>query len=117
MENALQIAQENLKEIRTVTEWAEKMGYNCPKYFSRNFKRLHGTPPKQKLIEFRIEKFHEIVKENPQKSCFEIGFELGVGDEKDLNRYIRKHTGRPPTEWKKRGVLSRSKKSDEKYLS
>lgn len=102
IEQAEQIARNNLKEIRTVTEWAEEMGYECPKYFSRNFKRHFGIPPKPKLVEFRIEKFYEIVNENPHVSCFEIGFELGIGDEKDLNRYIKKHTGRPPTEWKNR---------------
>ncbi len=101
MEKALQVAQKNLKEIRTVTEWAERMGYDCSKHFLRKFKRYYGIPPKPKLVELRIEKFHEIIKANPQVSCFEIGFKLGVGDEKDLNRYIRKHTGKPPTEWKK----------------
>lgn len=100
IEKALQVAHENLRKIRTVTEWAGEMGYDSPKYFSRNFKRNYGIPPKPKLVELRIEKFHEIIRENPQVSCFEIGLELGIGDEKDLNRYIRKHTGKPPTEWK-----------------
>ncbi len=35
MEKALQVAQKNLKEIRTVTEWAERMGYDCSKHFLR----------------------------------------------------------------------------------
>lgn len=46
--------------IRTVSEWAGEMGYDSPKYFSRNFKRNYGFPPKPKLVELRIEKFHEI---------------------------------------------------------
>lgn len=101
MEKALQVAQENLKEIRTVTEWAREMNYDCPKYFSRRFKKYFGVPPKSKLVELRIKKFHEIIRDNPQISCFEIGFELGIGDEKQLNRYIKKYTGKPPTRWKK----------------
>jgi AraC-like DNA-binding protein len=100
MENALQIARESLKEIRTVTEWAEKMGYENPKYFSRRFKKYYGVPPKPKLVKLRIETFHELIEENPEMSCFEIGFELGVGDEKELNEYIRYHTKRSPTCWK-----------------
>lgn len=100
MENALQIAQENLKEIRTVTEWAEKMGYNCPKYFSNRFKRHYGISPKPKLVELRIDKFYELIKEKKEMSCYEMALELGLEDEKGLNRYIKTHTGKPPRVWK-----------------
>ena len=112
IEKAVQIASENLKAIRTVSEWAEYMGYAHTKKFSRLFKRNYGMPPKAKLVELRIEKFKEIINDDPHTSCFEIGFELGVGDEKDLNRYIKKHTGKPPTEWKNEGVIKGSKKRD-----
>ncbi|HBQ60832.1 MAG TPA: hypothetical protein DD671_14740 [Balneolaceae bacterium] len=100
IEKALQVARENLREIRTVGEWADKMGYDSSKYFSRKFKKHFGIPPKPKLVELRIEKFQQIVEDNPHATCFEVGFELGIGDEKDLNRYIKNHTGKPPTEWK-----------------
>ncbi len=100
MVNALEIARENLKEIRTVTEWAEKMGYDCPKYFSRRFKKYYGVPPKRKLVELRIEKFLELIREDSGISCFEIGLKLGIGDEKDLNEYIRYNTNKCPRWWK-----------------
>lgn len=100
MEEALQIAQQHLKEIRTVREWAEKMGYDCQKFFSRKFKKHYKVPPKSKLIELRIEKFQELIRENPKMSCFEISFFLGLGDEKSLNEYIKYHTSKPPTCWK-----------------
>lgn len=100
IEKALQIAEEDLKEIRTVTEWAEKMGYDSPKYFSSRFKRHYGIPAKPKLIELRLKKFHKLISENPQISCFEIGIEIGVGDEKNLNEYVKFHTNKPPTWWK-----------------
>lgn len=102
MEQALQIAHANLKEIRTVTEWAEKMGYCSPNYFSRKFKKYYKVSPKSKLVELRIEKFYQLIKENSEMSCFEIGFELGIGDETDLNKYIKRHTNKPPGKWKKR---------------
>ncbi|WP_040516570.1 helix-turn-helix domain-containing protein [Gracilimonas tropica] len=100
MEMALSVARENLKEIRTVTEWAQKMGYKCPKYFSRKFKKYYGVPPKPKLVELRIEKFHELIREFPEISCFELGLELGIGDETDLSKYIKRHTRKYPNEWK-----------------
>ncbi|MDZ7807125.1 MAG: helix-turn-helix domain-containing protein [Gracilimonas sp.] len=100
MDRAIDIAQENLKEIRTVTEWAAKMGYGCPKYFSRRFKRSFGKSPKSKLVKIRIETFHKIILKSPELSCYEIGQKLGLGDEDNLNEYIRYHTNRSPTWWK-----------------
>lgn len=88
IEKALEIARANIKEIRTVNEWAKEMGYNNPKYFSHVFKRNYGSPPKLKLVEIRIAKFFHIIDNNANISCFEIAFKLGIGDEKDLNRYI-----------------------------
>lgn len=76
------------------------MGYDSPKYFSHRFKRNYGITPKSKLVEIRVEKFHQLISSNSDISCFEIAFKLGVGDEKDLNRYIKTHTGKPPTEWR-----------------
>lgn len=100
MERALQVARENLKEIRTVTEWAEKMGYDSPKYFSKRFKKYYGESPKSKLVEIRVNVFHNIVRGNQELSCYEIGQLLGLGDEDTLNEYIRYHTKRSPTWWK-----------------
>jgi len=100
IEKALQVAQKNLKEIRTVTEWAEEMGYESTKYFSRRFKKFYGVSPKPKLVVLRIEKFHEMIMQDPEISCFEIGQELGLGGESDLNKYVKNHTGKPPKEWK-----------------
>ncbi|MBD3615528.1 MAG: AraC family transcriptional regulator [Gracilimonas sp.] len=100
MENALQIARENIKEIRTVTEWAEEMNYNSSKYFSRRFRNHYQARPKLKLIEFRLEKFCELIKEKSEISCYEIAFELGLKDDIALNKFIKRHTGKPPREWK-----------------
>ncbi|MEX0724483.1 MAG: helix-turn-helix domain-containing protein [Gracilimonas sp.] len=100
MEQALRVAREKLKEIRTVTEWAEKMGYECPKYYSNRFKRQYGLSPKPKLVVLRIEKFQKLIKEKPELSCYEIALQLGLEDEKVLNKYIKTHTGKAPREWR-----------------
>lgn len=62
IENAVKIARENLKEIRTVTEWAECMNYCSPSYFSRLFRNHFSLRPKSKLIELRKERFFELIK-------------------------------------------------------
>lgn len=101
MEKALQVARENLQQIRTVTEWAREMGYDSPKYFSRKFRNVFGVRPKSKFIEIRINKFYALIKEYPEVSCYEIALELGLRDEIALNRFINRHTGKPPTKWRK----------------
>lgn len=101
IESALQIARERMAEIFTVQEWAEEMKYSSSKYFSRKFRNFFGERPKTKLIEIRIDRFHSVISENPEISCYKIALKLGLRDEIALNRFINRHTGKAPTEWKK----------------
>ncbi|MFA5669689.1 MAG: helix-turn-helix domain-containing protein [Balneolaceae bacterium] len=100
MEQAEKIARANIKSIRTVSEWAQWMGYENPKYFARVFKKIYSVSPKTRLVQIRIEAFHLLIKGYPDISSYEIGQELGLGDEHDLNKYIKRHTKSPPTKWK-----------------
>lgn len=80
MEEALQIAQQHLKEIRTVTDWAEKMGYCCSKDFSRRFRNYYQARPSKILNSIKLKKAIQfLLKTN--KTIYEIGYcELGIGD-------------------------------------
>lgn len=100
IDQSLDIARENLDQIFTVTEWAKEMNYRCPKYFSRKFRNNFGTRPKTKLIQLRIEKFFELINTNKEISCYEIALELGLKDEVAVNKFIKRHTGKPPSKWK-----------------
>lgn len=110
MEKALEVARQNLAEILTVGEWAEKMSYSSPKYFSRKFRNHFGIRPKYKLIELRVNRFFEIIKNDPSLSCYEIAFQLGLRDEIALNKFIKRHTGKPPSKWKK-GIVNQDSKN------
>lgn len=101
IESAIDLAKQNMTEIFTVKEWAEEMKFNSSKYFSRKFRNAFGDRPKTKLIEIRINRFHHLINENLEISCYEIALELGLRDQVALNRFINRHTGKPPTEWKK----------------
>lgn len=101
VESAVKIVKENMAEICTVQEWASEMKFNCPKYFSRTFRNHYMKRPKEKLIQLKMEKFFELIKEEPEISCYEIALEIGLRDEIALNRFIKRHTGKPPTKWKK----------------
>lgn len=101
MEQALQVAQKNLKEIRTVTEWAEEMGYENPKTFSRKFRNYFGRRPKSKLIKIRVDEFVKLSKRNPNVGCYVIALNLGFKDEIALSKFIKRHTGASPNNWRK----------------
>lgn len=98
MDEALQIAQQNLKEIRTVTDWAEKMGYCCSKDFSRRFRNNYQVRPLKILNSIKSMIAIELLSET-NKTVYEIGWcELGIGDEKAFWQFMKNHTGCSPRE-------------------
>ena len=100
MEKALYVAEENLKQIRTVAEWGKEMGYESPKKFSRKFRNHFGKRPKSTLIELKLNCFFKLIEDFREISCYEIAVELGLKDEIALNKFINRHTGRSPNQWK-----------------
>ncbi len=109
MEKALEVVLENVQQIRTVVEWGQQMGYGDTKKFSEVFKKHYKKSPKSVLIVLRLERFHTLIKEHPEISCFELGIELGLGGERELNEYIRYHTGHHPHLVEKSGVKFKGK--------
>lgn len=99
---ALEIAQNKIKEIHTVRDWADEMEYKSANYFSRSFRNYFGKRPKSKLIEIKLHRFFELIENQPEMSCFEIAGELGLKDEVNLNKFIMRHTSKSPTKWKNR---------------
>ena len=98
MESALQIARENLKKIRMVTEWATVMGYDCPKKFARKFKNHFGERPLKVLNLLKLIKAIQLLRATDKK-VYEIGCcELCIGDEKRFYQFIKYHTDYSPRE-------------------
>ena len=100
IQEAVKIAKRKVDKIYTVGEWAEEMQYSSSKHFSRTFRSHFGERPKSRLIQLRVERFYSLIKENPEISCYEIALEIGLKDEIALNKFIKRHTGKPPNEWK-----------------
>jgi transcriptional regulator GlxA family with amidase domain len=100
MDRAIDIARDNLEELGTVTEWADIMGYTSAKYFSRVFRNHYKVRPKQALINLKVARFKWLIKEDPNISCFELALEIGLRDEKALNKFIVRHTGKAPRKCK-----------------
>lgn len=99
IEQAVQIASENIKEIRTVREWAETMGYECPKKYSRKLRNYFGETPKLRLVEIRVEKIFLNIIFEPNMGCYEIALEVGLNDEIALSKFLKRHTGKSPNHW------------------
>lgn len=100
IKKAVKIAEGKVGEIYTVQEWAEEMDYSSSKYFSRLFRNHFGERPKSILIRIRVERFFQLLDEKPSISSYEIAQEIGLSDEIALNKFIKRHTGKPPSEWK-----------------
>jgi AraC-like DNA-binding protein len=100
IKKAVKIAEGKVGSIYTVQEWAEEMNYNSPKYFSRKVRNHFGERPKSILIRIRIAKFVQMLSNNPNISSYEIAQEIGLRDEIALNKFINRHTGKSPSEWK-----------------
>ncbi len=100
IEKSFEVLRPNIQQIRTVQEWSEEMGCNDPKYFARLFRRNFGYTTKTALIKVRVEKLIDCVKENPEQKNYCCAREIGLPDEIALNKYLRKHTGKNPTQFK-----------------
>ncbi len=101
VEKALAVLEENIAFICTVEEWAERMGYDSAKYFSRLFRNHYAVRPKEVLVDRKLQRFREFVESSPHAIHYEIANELGFRDEASLYKFVKRHTGKSPSEWKK----------------
>jgi AraC-like DNA-binding protein len=100
IEEAVEVLDEHIKDVFTVEEWADWMGYDSSSYFSRKFRNYWGTVPSKKLVEQKIMLFKKIIGEAPSQLNYSIAQELGLPDDVALCRYIKRHTGKTITDFK-----------------
>jgi transcriptional regulator GlxA family with amidase domain len=87
---ANEVLLENLNQIRTVSEWAELMGWERSD-FSRTYSRQHSVTAKQKLNTEKLRLIERLFGEDPYAKSYEIACETGFKDEKALYDYLRYH--------------------------
>ncbi len=100
IEQSLSVLQANLSKTARVSEWADLMGYKCPKRFARMFLRHYETRPQKILESVRIKSIIRQLREG-QWSNFEIARAHGIADEIALNKFINYHLGCSPTDLKR----------------
>jgi len=101
LKNSKEALKKKIRDIRTVSEWADEMGYSSPKYFARVFRSKYGVGPKQALVRIRINSWIECIHKNPDEKNYCTAKEIGLKDEVALNKYIKQYTGKTPTQLKR----------------
>jgi methylphosphotriester-DNA--protein-cysteine methyltransferase len=93
---SVEVLRSNLNQAARVSEWAELMGYNCPKKFARQFLRHYYERPQSYLTYIRLKSIVEDLRKGHQ-SNFRIAIEHGIPDEIALNKFVNYHMGCSPT--------------------
>jgi len=93
---SVHILQSNLNQAARVSEWANLMGYKCPKKFAQQFLRHYYERPQAYLKYIRLKSIVEDLRTS-QRSNFQIAVDHGIPDEIALNKFVNYHMGCSPT--------------------
>ena len=96
---ALRIIDYNYTSPITINQIAERLSLNSS-YFSRIFTEQTGMSPKQYILNKRMERAKELLKET-DISVYEIAYSVGYEDQLYFSRIFKKHIGMPPLEFRK----------------
>lgn len=100
IDRSVSLLRANLSKTARVSEWAELMGYDCPKKFARMFLHHYETRPQKILESVRIKSITKQLREGCW-SNFEIARAHGIADEIALNKFVNYHLGCSPTKVKR----------------
>lgn len=101
VEEAVDLAKEKLSEIHTVTEWAEKMGFRSTRSFSESFQEHFGEKPVRALVKLKLNKATDMLHKNSNILHYQVAREIGLANEQALYKFIKFHTGKTPSYFKK----------------
>lgn len=87
---AVNVFEENYREILTVTDWANYMGYSRS-YFCRIFTNEFGINPKDHIKLYRLRLIKKELKKDPEAIGYKIAISTGLSDEKALHKFLTIH--------------------------
>ena len=103
IENSVLILENNISSIRNVSHWAIAIGYEKTSKFSWEFRKHFGVRPSEVFIEVKVQKILDYMASHPEKKNYCICLEFGFVNEKRLYKFLKRHTGKSPTELKRGG--------------
>lgn len=83
-----------------LAEMAQIMNMNSS-YFCRAFQQEIGISPHQFVLQLRIEKAKQILKQSPQLPISDVAVNCGFTNQSMLNKHFRKVVGTTPTQYRK----------------
>lgn len=98
--NAINELKANLSQTARVVEWAELMGYKCPKKFAQRFLRHYSVRPIKMLEYIRLKSIINQLRDT-KYSNFDIARQHGIPDEIALNKFVNYHLGCSPSDLKR----------------
>lgn len=115
IDRSVHVLRANLSKTARVSEWAELMGYKCPKRFARLFLRHYEMRPQKILESVRIKSIANQLRAG-KWSNFEIARAHGIPDEVALNKFVNYHLGCSPTRVKEMSDVQLLKMLKEIYF-
>lgn len=91
---------ENMHEIRTLAEWAQRMGYRDPKYFGFKYRKYYGQNGKLAMVFMRLNQAKKLLLRDAHLKHYEIAQMIGLKDEVSLYKYFMRHAGKSPSAFK-----------------
>lgn len=96
-----QLLQQHICEIHTVQQWADEMGYESVKYFSRLIRDHYGSRPKELIIKAKVKAIRTCLSETQDEILFCLARDLGFVNDAAMYKFVKRHTGLSPTELKR----------------
>ena len=95
-----EVLAQNIQSIRTVTEWANIMGYRDISFFSRRYRNHHNYIAVKRLTNIRMKQIEMLMSTNKAILNYELARRVGLRDEQDLYNFVSYHRGCSPTKLK-----------------
>lgn len=88
------------EEPVTLASLAARAGMS-PRTLSRTFRSLLDRAPVEYLLELRIERACQLMRDRPDLNMTEVAMQTGFNDGAYFSRRFARHTGLPPLRWRK----------------
>lgn len=110
---ANEILEKDLASIRTINDWADEMGYKT-KVFAHHYRKAFGLTCKKEMVRIRLQRARDLIGTRTDLKYYQIADMVGLADEYALNKYFMRHTGNPPSYFRKNGQKKRTEKTGNK---
>ena len=105
IEHAVKVLERHIAEIYSVNDWARLTGFESEKYFNRKIRGCYKKSPYQLIIEKKLEIITERLEGSTDEILFSIALDVGFADNNALYKFVKRHTGKSPSELKKESEM------------